>query len=193
MRVIVGLGNPGPNYSHTRHNAGFMTLDALAGKWVAGWSHPDELYEGAHSPSTPCELIKPLTFMNNSGEAVVAALELAGASTDDMLVVVDDIHLDVGDLRLRAGGSDGGHNGLASVASEVGGAKFARLRIGIGAPPPDQPLISFVLSQFDESEWPLISSAVDEAAKICESFAEGGYQRAADRYATREILPPSAP
>ena len=191
MRVIVGLGNPGPDYSQTRHNAGFMTLDALAGRWSLVWNRQNELWDGAHVPSAPCELVKPQTFMNNSGDAVEAALDATSAANDDLLVVVDDIHLGLGDVRLRAGGSDGGHNGLASISLALEGVRFARLRIGVGEPPPDQPLISFVLSPFDEPELPIIEQAIDEAALLCESFAEGGYKAAADRYAARSLPPES--
>ncbi len=192
MRVIVGLGNPGPSYSRTRHNAGFMTLDALAGIWAVHWDHSNKLWDGAHSPSPPCELVKPLTFMNSSGLAVEAALRDVCASIEDTLVVVDDIHLRPGDIRLRAGGSDGGHNGLASISDELDGAPYARLRIGVGAPPPDQSLIRYVLSPFDEPDRPPIREAIDEAIKVCESFADGGYQAAADRYAARSLPPRSA-
>ncbi|MDP6125425.1 MAG: aminoacyl-tRNA hydrolase, partial [Candidatus Latescibacteria bacterium] len=120
------------------------------------------------------------------GVALVLEVDIAIVELHDLA------HCTLGDIRLRAGGSDGGHNGLASISDELDGAPYARLRIGVGAPPPDQSLIRYVLSPFDEPDRPPIREAIDEAIKVCESFADGGYQAAADRYAARSLPPRSA-
>ena len=150
--LVVGLGNPGAEYEGTRHNAGFMVIDRLLAGFPAG------RFEARHVAQSfvhagmfrgkPLFLQKPQTFMNLSGLAVAGFARKEGIRPEEILVVSDDLDLPVGRLRLRTGGSDGGHNGLKSVIAELGSASFRRLRVGVGRPAPGG-TIDYVLSKFD--------------------------------------------
>src|SRR5215510_12447315 len=140
MRVVVGLGNPGRQYQGTRHNVGFDVLDGLASAPGAGRCRSQfsalvvELMEG----NEKILLVKPETFMNLSGRSVRQVLDFYQVPAADLLVVCDDINLPLGKLRFRARGSHGGHNGLRDIQNHLGTAEYARLRVGVGAPPEDQ-------------------------------------------------------
>jgi PTH1 family peptidyl-tRNA hydrolase len=175
LKLIVGLGNPGPEYSDTRHNVGFLVVDELASRhgvslrsqarWKARTAKIADVADGVM-------LAKPTTFMNLSGWAV---RELAGfyrLPPDDLLIVVDDADLPVGRLRLRPGGSAGGHNGLKSIIEELGTDAFPRLRIGVGRQPGE--LRNHVLGRFSSDEESRIESAVKRAADAAELFAREG-------------------
>lgn len=134
MALIAGLGNPGPEYDKTRHNIGFELVDHLAAALSITLEPESGLYlsgEGRFK-GQPVTLIKPLTFMNRSGRAITKALGGTGLTADDLLVCYDDIHLDVGAIRFRPGGSAGGHNGVNDIISQLGTKSFSRLRIGVG-------------------------------------------------------------
>ena len=149
MKVVAGLGNPGPEYDGTRHNVGWWAIDRLAYDWRFGAFQregPALVASGAIG-SEAVLLVKPTTFMNRSGLALARIREERGFDpAGDLLVVVDDATLDVGRVRLRPSGSAGGHNGLKSVSAALGTAGFARLRIGVGTPPPGKDLTGWVLS-----------------------------------------------
>src|SRR5574342_423275 len=152
MRLVVGLGNPGERYRRTRHNVGFMVVDALAARWGAGRGKVEEEAWTAEAErrAEPLLLVKPLTFMNRSGVAVERALAAAGAGPDALVAVLDDAALPLGQIRVRPRGSHGGHNGLRSVLEMLGTDEFARVRVGIRKGEPPEDLADYVLSEFPQ-------------------------------------------
>jgi peptidyl-tRNA hydrolase, PTH1 family len=158
LKVILGLGNPGPAYEHTRHNVGWWVVDHLAGVWhFDGWRRDGEAAVAAgRVGETPVRLVKPLTYMNLSGAALRPLLRREGWSAEtDLLVVVDDVALPVGRYRMRSSGSAGGHNGLKSIEQAIGTRDYARLRIGIRPADAERDigdLADFVLSPFGKAE-----------------------------------------
>ena len=182
MKLIVGLGNPGTKYAGTRHNVGFDVVDVLASRWEVDLS-----VEKFHAwfgigeyADERVVLLKPTTFMNRSGRAVVAAGRFYRLEVEDLLVVTDDLALPRGRLRLRAQGSSGGHNGLQSVVDRVGSDEWCRLRIGIGAAL-GSPTVH-VLSRFDEEEEVVMRRARDFAADAVECWITHGVDLAMTRY-----------
>ena len=202
-RVVVGLGNPGPDYDDTRHNAGFMVVDRLAdrlGVDMGAEAARSFVGEGALPPApeeAPTEadggapgtvavaLAKPLTFMNRSGQAVVALLDRYGLGPDDLLVVYDDLALPIGGLRLRGKGSAGGHNGVQDVIDRLGSTEFPRLRVGVGDSFPPGGQVGFVLSPFDDAEREAARAALDAAADAALTFAREGLTAAMNRHNRR--------
>lgn len=180
--LIVGLGNPGDEYAPTRHNVGFRVVDAVAGalksRRVRSQGH--YLLRAAETEQRSVLLLKPLTYMNNSGTAIVEVLDRYALPVERMLVVVDDFALPLGKLRLRAGGSDGGHNGLFSTALALQTTEYPRLRCGIGSPdmPPKKHMAEFVLSPFSRSEEPAAERMIAAAAGIALTFAREGLRAA---------------
>jgi PTH1 family peptidyl-tRNA hydrolase len=167
MKLVVGLGNPGPKYVGTRHNIGFAVLDYLAAApGVGPWR---SRFEGQLADTTEGAeqvlMLKPETFMNLSGRAVRAALDFYKLGVSDLLVVCDDIALPLGKLRARAKGSDGGQKGLRSVEEHVGTADYSRLRIGVGSPGEHLDATDHVLSRFKPGERPAVEDAVAQAAQ----------------------------
>ena len=182
-KVVVGLGNPGSEYAHTRHNLGFRVVDLLAGRLKGTWSESTwYFFCRIATGSEPLVLVKPTTFMNRSGVAVADVLDRFEADVEDVLVVVDDVHLDLGRIRLRRGGSDGGHNGLRSIIDCVGSAAFPRLRLGIGAPPEGTDRIGHVLSALEAGEYDTVEAAIREAASGVRCWMESGIDVAMSRY-----------
>ncbi len=183
--IIVGLGNPGTQYEDTRHNAGFMTMDVIAeeiGVQIKKLKFKsltaDVMFGGRR-----CLLLKPSTFMNNSGEAVVQALEFYKLTPDNMTVIYDDIALDVGRIRIRQKGSDGGHNGMKSIIYLTGSDSFSRIRIGVGAKPhPDYPLADWVLSRFKKEEGEKLEAALKNAAAAAELIVSGKINEAMNKF-----------
>ena len=174
--VVFGLGNPGPKYADTRHNAGFRVTDLVASRhgaprWEWGRSY---LTTELVLDDTRVALVKPETFMNLSGRALVDYREGEGLLPGELLVVVDDIALGLGQLRLRRKGSDGGHNGLKSIISVIGTLDFARLRLGIGPVPEGEDPARFVLSPFSPGERPVVETMVGRAAACVESVVREG-------------------
>jgi PTH1 family peptidyl-tRNA hydrolase len=186
MRLIVGLGNPGPRYARTRHNVGFRVLDAVAaraGALLASRRFGGRFGEGALA-GEPIALLAPETYMNRSGEAVseaLAALAVADPARE-LLVVFDDADLPLGRLRLRARGSSGGHNGLADVLAKLGSEAVPRLRFGIGRPSVPQGTVDFVLEAFAPAEEELLAQAVPRAADAVECFVCDGIGAAMNRF-----------
>ncbi len=181
MKAIVGLGNPGAAYAGTRHNVGFDVVDELARRWgvrLRPWKSVADLVVVSARAAV---LVEPLTFMNLSGEAVSRVAAFHKLEPSDLLVVVDEIQLPVGRLRLRRSGSAGGHNGLKSIIQHVGD-EFPRLRIGVGRGDPRWDLADHVLSRFAGDERAAIDEAIVRAADAAELFVEQGIEPAMSRF-----------
>lgn len=180
--VIVGLGNPGPKYAGTRHNAGFMCVDRLAER--AGVALNDKrksalLGEGRLGGKR-LVLVKPRTFMNISGEAVRYAMDRYRVRAESVLIVLDDLDLPLGRIRVRAGGGSGGHNGLNSINAALGTQDYARLRIGIGRPQGET--VGYVLGAFTPEEAPEAEAAITRAADAAEAWLTHGVNYAMDQF-----------
>ena len=176
MLIIAGLGNPGREYENTRHNAGFMVLDALADKLGADISERKHkaLCGKAVIGGQKVILLKPQTYMNSSGESIRAAADYYKVAPEDILVIYDDISLAPGQLRIRAKGSAGGHNGIKSIIAHLGTQEFPRVKVGIGEKPPRMDLADYVLGHFSEGEKRIMADAVKEAADaVCEMVNMG--------------------
>ena len=179
--LVVGLGNPGPQYAKTRHNVGFMVADLLAGRMGAAFKvHKKsgaEIVTGrlGHKPIV---LAKPRTYMNESGRQVGPLAKFYSVSPADVIVIHDELDIDFGQIRLKLGGGEGGHNGLRSVASALGTKDFQRLRIGIGRPPGRKDPAAFVLENFSAAERPEVPTLCEMAADACELLIESGLEPA---------------
>ena len=173
---MLGLGNPGPRYAHTRHNLGFRVIDAMASSHgIARWSQRQTLVRAEFDiVSTRIVLAKPQTYMNLSGHAAAELRSDFGAEPGELLVAVDDIALPLGQLRLRIRGSDGGHNGLKSVIAELGTSEFPRLRMGVGPVPSDVDPAEFVLSPFPSEEALNADAMVVRAVQCVEAWCASG-------------------
>jgi PTH1 family peptidyl-tRNA hydrolase len=180
MKIIVGLGNPGRKYEHTRHNAGFMALDELADHL-----HVDVAQDKYHAligkariDSEAAVLAKPQTYMNDSGRAVAAILRETYATVSDLMVIHDELDLPLGSVRVKTGGGHGGHNGLRSLIEYLGSPDFIRVRIGIGRPALNMDPADYVLSPFLAEERPAASEAVAKAAEAVRLIVAEGFTRA---------------
>jgi PTH1 family peptidyl-tRNA hydrolase len=174
VKAVVGLGNPGAEYAFNRHNLGFRVVDLLAGRFDMDLMPSGDkcLTTNPDSSRDVC-LCLPLTYVNESGLAVSHLLSVYKVDIADLLVVCDDVNLPFGHLRIRPGGGDGGHKGLASIIREVGREDFPRLRLGIG-PGPGGDLTEFVLEDFPEDEGGVVEKMIDEAASFAELFVSKG-------------------
>ncbi|MGA9777687.1 MAG: aminoacyl-tRNA hydrolase [Limisphaerales bacterium] len=185
LHLIVGLGNPGAEYTKTRHNAGFLLVEKLAARWQAAWKNERKfnarLARAAHHGCRVL-LCQPQTFMNASGETVGALVNFYRLPRTRVLVVVDDADLPLGEIRLRAGGSSGGHHGLESIEQHVGSREFARLRLGIGRREGAREITDYVLSRFDRTEAALMEKVLDRAASQTECWLSDGIQKAMNRF-----------
>ena len=177
MKLLVGLGNPGPQYRDTRHNVGFWVIDEVARRWQLsdGWRERDDTLFVKKAGGAI--LAKPLTFMNHSGFAVSRIRQFFQIEPADLLVVVDEAALPLGRLRARARGSAGGHNGLKSIIEQLGSEEFCRLRVGVGRGDARRDLADHVLSKFDPDEREAIAAAVQRAADASEMFVTEGIER----------------
>jgi peptidyl-tRNA hydrolase, PTH1 family len=185
MKLVVGLGNPGPRYAGTRHNVGFDAVDLLAERHGAQWQAAPRGIEALVAPWRMGGAIfaKPLTFMNLSGGAVVPLLQFYKIDPADLLVIVDEVQLETGRLRIRPSGSAGGHNGLKSIIGSLGSEAFPRLRIGVGLPLKKQrDLVDHVLAKFDADERQTIAEAIARAADAAEVFVSDGPAEAMNRF-----------
>jgi PTH1 family peptidyl-tRNA hydrolase len=184
MKIVVGLGNPGQRYAETRHNIGWMVLDRLADRaGVSGRARARDAAATAAARYDGLELllVKPTTFMNESGIAVRKVLARERAPLDEMLVVIDDFALPFGRLRMREGGSAGSHNGLRSIIGELGTESLARLRVGIGEPLRDRAR-DHVLSRFSPGEREALDELLEAAADAVEDWARSDVSTAANRW-----------
>jgi len=187
MLFIVGLGNPGDEYINTRHNLGFDVAGRVAQETGMRFREGkgDYLVAIGSFKNREIGVAKPLTYMNNSGEAVADIIERYAVPLDQLLIVCDDFQLPLGTLRLRTGGSDGGHNGLASIIYQLQTDEFPRLRCGIGGEtiPKDKSFMrDFVLDQFSNVEFPLVNTMRDKAKEACKSFVEHGVDKTMNVY-----------
>jgi peptidyl-tRNA hydrolase, PTH1 family len=172
LRLVAGLGNPGPEYTDTRHNIGFMVLDELAHKqgirfapakkWRCDWAKWNEIL-----------LVKPMIYMNRSGDSLGPLAQYFHIKPEELLAVVDDVALPLGRLRIREEGSDGGHNGLRSLAAHFGYG-FPRLRIGVGAAPESEYLVDHVLGRFEPEEQVRVKEAIERATEAILQVARAG-------------------
>jgi len=181
FKLVVGLGNPGPRYSGTRHNAGFLVIEELARRHGGALRAADSARTAKLAPGTlapgAVTLLEPLTFMNLSGRAVQGALTHGRVRPQEMIVVHDDIDLPLGRLRVRVGGSGGGQRGVADIARSVG-ADFVRVKVGVGRPPDGWSTENWVLSRFTADEAPLLATVVSAAADAVELVVRSGTERA---------------
>jgi PTH1 family peptidyl-tRNA hydrolase len=189
LQLLVGLGNPGEKYSGTRHNVGFMALERLAARERVVFRAQAKLHgllaEFGQGDSR-LRLLMPQTYMNDSGRSIRATLDWFGLQPSQMLVLVDDMDLPLGRLRLRAAGGAGGHNGLRSTIAHLGGQEFARLRIGIGAPALNpverkQRTVAHVLGRFSAAEQPALEQVLDEVLHGVDLIQRLGLERAGTR------------
>lgn len=174
MKIFVGLGNPGKQYEKTRHNIGFEVIDALSNKWHIPLDQPK--HKGIYGIGTvggeKVLLLKPLTYMNLSGESISAVLNFFKAGQEDIVVLYDDLDLPVGRVRLRQRGSAGGHNGIKSTIAHLGSQEFNRIRIGIGRPVGRMSVTDYVLGRFTNEEWDEMSKVIERCAEACEDWTK---------------------
>ena len=183
--LIVGLGNPGKEYTHTRHNCGFLAIDALAEtlKCKIDKGKFQGLYGQATYNGKKLFLLKPQTYMNLSGRSVLQMSAYYHIPPAQIIVLFDDISLQPGRLRIRGDGSAGGHNGIKSIIQELGSQEFPRVKIGVGAKPdPQQDLADWVLSSFSAAEKKALDSALPHAAEAALCIVENGVSNAANKY-----------
>ena len=189
MKLVIGLGNPGAQYIGTRHNAGFVAADKIAQRLGVDFTRTLEeaRVARAHHAGTSVMLVKPQTFMNLSGRSAAAIARRYGCSPEDMLVLVDDRHLPLGNLRFRSGGGAGGHKGLLSITAEFGTTEFHRLRLGIGSEAvPRGNMSAFVLGKFLPEEQPVVNLMTDRAAEASLCWLEQGIGQAMNRFNARD-------
>ena len=185
MFIIAGLGNPGREYASTRHNIGYATVDALAEKYNIGFTERkfNSLVGKGVIEGKKVLLIKPLTYMNLSGEAVRPACDYYKIDSESELIVIyDDISLPVGQLRIRPKGSAGGHNGIKNIIAHLGGEVFLRIKIGVGEKPSRMDLKDYVLGHFSEEEKEAEKEAVDKACEAVLYLMQGKAEEAMNRY-----------
>jgi len=184
MKLIVGLGNPGDKYKNTRHNVGFEVAAALAKKFAT--ATPRARFQGEIVEATivgkKALLLTPLTYMNLSGQSVLATRDFYKIENQDLLIVCDDFNLPLAKLRLRPKGSSGGQKGLEDILRRLGTEELPRLRIGVGIPPPGRDAAAYVLSRFTKDEQPEIATAIDRAAEAAVAWIELGIETAMNRY-----------
>ncbi|MER2000047.1 MAG: aminoacyl-tRNA hydrolase [Lysinibacillus sp.] len=171
MKLIIGLGNPGKQYEHTRHNIGFDVIDALAHKWNAPAMQAK--FNGAfttiHRPEGKVILLKPLTYMNLSGECVRPLMDYFDIDVEDIIVIYDDLDMETGKLRLRQKGSAGGHNGIKSLIQHLGTQEFNRIRIGVSRPPAGMAVADYVLAKFSKEDAPVVEQAIEKSCDAVEA------------------------
>lgn len=186
MKLVVGLGNPGRAYEHTRHNAGWQVLDEFARRRGAAfrrsWCRPVQTAKTALEGAGTLLLAKPLTFMNLSGNVLPALMRPAGLAAKDLIVVADDVNLPLGQLRIRAQGGAGGHNGLKSVIERVGTEQFVRVRVGVGEQEEGKSLKDHVLERMDAAERRALAELAGRAADALECILVHGSDRAMNEF-----------
>lgn len=182
MRVIFGIGNPGNKYQDNRHNVGFMQIDYFAGKNSLVFYPSKGSYYFCEGKLADNEflLVKPITYVNNSGIAALELSERYNLNLDDFLVIHDDINLDVSTIKVKVSGSDGGHNGLSSLIYNLASNKFPRLRIGIGKGFKKGDMAEYVLSDFSNNEFEILKKIFNTGNFLIEEFISGGIKRLLD-------------
>ncbi len=180
IRLVVGLGNPGPEYAGTRHNVGFAVVDSLAAQWGLTWEQ-SKSWQALWAKGPQAILVKPLSYMNRSGYPLHAVAQFYKIAPAEMLVVLDDMALELGRLRLRPGGGTGGHNGLESIIVQFGTEDIPRLRVGIGAAPREG-ATDYVLGRFFEEEKAVVQTAVARAADAVKCAIDNGLLSAMNQF-----------
>jgi PTH1 family peptidyl-tRNA hydrolase len=184
MKLIVGLGNPGERYEHTRHNIGFLIVDRLAERWGIRWS-PTKLKgwvgEGSFS-GEKVVLLKPMTYMNLSGESVRPVKDWYKVDLDQIAVIYDDLDLPTGQLRLREKGSAGGHNGMKSIIQHLGTQEFKRIRVGVDRPSPGDDIARYVLEPFPKAQQTLVEESIDRSCQAVESWIKESFFKAMNQF-----------
>ncbi|MGA3284866.1 MAG: aminoacyl-tRNA hydrolase [Verrucomicrobiota bacterium] len=183
--LIAGLGNPGVEYAKTRHNAGYSLVEKLAARWKTDWTNERKFnarVARAKRNGVRVLLCQPQTFMNASGEAVKAVMSFYQLPPEHLLVVVDDADLPLGEVRLRAGGSSGGHHGLESVEQQLATQAFARLRLGIGRKDGAREITDYVLDRFEAAEAALMKKVLGRASDQAECWLDDGIEMAMNRF-----------
>jgi peptidyl-tRNA hydrolase, PTH1 family len=187
LKLLVGLGNPGPEYARTRHNVGFLVADEVARLLGTGFhlrKFGAEIAEGA-AGGEKVWVVKPQTYMNHSGEAVGAAMRFWKLEPADLVVVHDDLELDAFRVQVKVGGGHGGHNGLKSVNAHVGTAEYARVRVGVGRPAPQVDPADWVLGRFPRAEDRLVVDVVERGASAARMVVEDGAAKAMNEFNRR--------
>lgn len=174
--LIVGLGNPGPKYAHTRHNIGFMVVDAFAAKHGLEWTTHGDLCQTSHARvrGRTIELVKPLTYMNLSGKAVRKRMQVCGLSASHVVVITDEYNFPTGRIHLKSGGSSGGHNGISSVMEDLATPNFWRLRCGIDRKFGPGELVDYVLADFPAGESQAVQEMITRAVDVIADIASSG-------------------
>ena len=181
----MGLGNPGAEYARTRHNAGFLVLERLAERWGARWTYEKKFnarVARADRDDRTVLLCQPQTYMNSSGEAVAALVKFYRAPVSRLVVVMDDADLPLGGIRLRPGGSSGGHHGLESIERHLGTREYARLRVGIGRQSGQRQITGYVLGRFSSTEAALMDRVLAVASDQVECWLKAGIQKAMSQF-----------
>ena len=184
IRLVVGLGNPGSQYEATRHNVGFWFVDGLAARNAAQFRVESKFHgmlARIHLAGADLRLLKPTTFMNRSGQSIVAASQYFAIQPQNILVVHDELDLPVGTLRLKQGGGHGGHNGLRDTMQALGGRDFWRLRIGIDHPGDRNQVVSYVLSRASKDDETTILDGLSDAEAVMDDLVRGTFQKAMHR------------
>lgn len=178
--LVAGLGNPGAKYEETRHNVGFLTVDVIAAR--LGVKMKKLKFSSVYNVSGDVMLLKPQTFMNLSGRAVRAAADFYKIPPEKVIIIQDDAALETGRLRLRQGGSEGGHNGIRDIIYQLNTDNFIRLKIGVGVKPGDEDLADWVLSGFSKADIPVMREAIDRAADAAMHIINHGLDNAMNIY-----------
>jgi len=184
MKCIVGLGNPGRKYKKTRHNIGFMVIDELYRRHALTGEQKkfNCEYTISHIAGEKVLLVKPLTFMNLSGEGVRPLLDYYNVAAEETIVAYDDLDLPAGNIRLRLKGGHGGHNGIRSLIEHLGTKEFKRLRIGIGRPTDRTPIVNYVLQKFSKDEHEAITTAIMNSADACEAWLQEDFSQVMNQF-----------
>lgn len=188
MKIIAGLGNPGAEYAHTKHNVGFMLVDALAEELgIDAWREKfNALVAEGRIGAEKVLLVKPLTYMNESGRALAPLLDWYKLAPEELIVVHDDMDIAVGTIRLRRKGSAGGHNGIKSLLAHIGSQEFSRVRIGIGRPLPGWTVVRHVLAPFSAEDGSKVHEAIAYLLPAVECIVTDGIDMAMNRYNPRK-------
>ena len=191
MYLLVGLGNPGPEYADTKHNVGFMVLDNLAARWrIPSW---ERRFRGDYCEKQlrgePVAMLKPATFMNLSGTAVVSAVTGLKIEPKNLVVLHDDVDIPLGRIKLRMGGGDGGHRGIRSIIEHVQVQTFIRVRIGVGRPQWSQETADWVLQPFDDADVETIRATINGAAEAVDLMIRRGLSASMNVYNSKNYAP----
>ena len=185
MKLIVGLGNPGPQYRRTRHNLGFLVLESLGVQQKVAWRNSASnhgMLAKVIIEDVECSLLMPTTFMNNSGLSVKKLADRTGTSLEDILIVCDDLSLSFGKIRLRLSGSSGGHNGLKSIIKDLGSNQFPRLRLGIDSPKGAADTVDYVLANFTTAQIKALPDFINHALDCVTCWVTEGAEAAMNKY-----------